>query len=267
MSFLEEIMRYKRQEIAQRKERYPLTLLQAEAEGKAPAPNFIQALHQAPSTPALIAEIKKASPSKGVLRADLDPLALAHLYSQNGAVAVSILTDEKYFQGHLDVLRQVRDALPSLPCLQKDFICDPYQVYEARAAGASAVLLIVAALDQPTLLSLHTLVRSLGMTPLVEVHNLDELHRALECEPVLIGINNRNLHDFSVDLETTFQLIPHIPDGIGTVAESGLHSAADVQRLAIAGVDAILVGEALVTADDVTIKVREMAGLQNKRYL
>ncbi len=261
MSILEEIFAHKRQEVACRKAEKPLRRLRAEAERATPPRDFVQALRNAPHKPALIAEIKKASPSKGLLCPTLDPLALAHIYAENGAAAISILTDERYFQGHLDHLRQIATLSPRLPLLRKDFLCDVYQLYEARAAGADAVLLIVAGLDRSTLLRLHRLTRQLGMTPLVEIHNLEELHLALECDPVLIGINNRNLHDFSVSLETTFHLRAHIPPSICLVAESGIHSRQDAQALAQAGVDAMLVGEALVTASDVAARIRELIGL------
>lgn len=264
MTILEEIFAYKRQEVAARQAKKPLHRLQAEIEGIAPALDFVQALRRAPHPPALIAEVKKASPSKGLLCPTFDPLALARLYAENGAAAISVLTDEKYFQGHLDYLCQIAALSPRLPLLRKDFLCEEYQLYEARAAGADAVLLIVAGLDPSTLLSLHRKARELGMTPLVEVHTLEEVHLALECEPVLIGINNRNLHDFSVTLATTFDLRKHIPPSVCVVAESGIHTRQDVQAMAEAGVDAILVGEALVTAQDVAAKVREMASGGNQ---
>lgn len=260
MTILEEIFAYKRQELARRKQEKPLPLLRAEVEKAAPTHDFVQALRRAPGKPALIAEIKKASPSKGVLCPNFDPMSLARVYAENGAAAISVLTDEKYFQGHLGFLRQLAAASPRLPLLRKDFLYDEYQVYEARAAGADAILLIVAGLERNTLLSLHALACALGMTPLVEVHTVEELRLALECEPALIGINNRDLRDFSVSLETTFRLRPHIPDHICVVAESGIHSADDARTLAEAGIDAILVGEALVTANDVAAKVRELAG-------
>ncbi len=259
MTLLEAIFAHKRQEIERRKQEKPLPALRVEAEKAAPTRDFVQALRSAPGKPALIAEIKKASPSKGLLCPNFDPLALARTYAENGAAAISVLTDEKYFQGHLDFLRQIAPASPRLPLLRKDFLCDEYQVYEARAAGADAILLIVAGLERQMLLSLHALARALGMTPLVEVHTLEELHLALECEPTLIGINNRDLHTFSVSLETTFRLRPHIPDAVCVVAESGIHSADEARALAEASIDAILVGEALVTANDVAAKVRELA--------
>jgi indole-3-glycerol phosphate synthase len=205
----------------------------------------------------LIAECKKASPSKGLLRPEYDPAQLARTYAENGATALSVLTDEKFFQGSLNDLSAAR-AAAGLPALRKDFIVDSYQVYEARAAGADAVLLIVAALNPEQLQELHQLINEVSMTALVEVHDEAEVETALKIEPKLMGVNNRNLHDFSVDLRTTARLRKCIPANIALVAESGIHTAEDVARVRDMGVDAILVGEALVTASDVGAKVREL---------
>lgn len=209
--------------------------------------------------PALIAEVKRASPSRGLLRADFDPLSLARVYQQNGAAAISVLTDERYFQGSLEYLRQISLLEPRLPLLRKDFIFDAYQVYEARAAGADAILLIAAALPADLLQQLHELACELRMAPLVEVHTQEELQVAMDCGPRLIGINNRDLRDFRVDLETTLRLRPQVPAGVCLVAESGIHTNEEVARLAAAQVDAILVGEALVVAGDVGAAVRRLA--------
>jgi indole-3-glycerol phosphate synthase len=254
---LDTIVAHKREELRTLKVRQPLAGLRALAEDGPPAISFAASL----AGPAirLIAEIKRASPSKGVFRADLDPVALARTYVENGASAISVLTDERFFQGSLDDLRGVKRAFASVPVLRKDFLFDPYQVYEARAAGADAILLIVAVLDDNLLADLLTLAYELGMHALVEVHDETELDRALKAEPIVIGINNRDLRNFAVDLKTTERLRPSIPDGKIVVAESGIHTAADVERLAGAGVDAILVGEALVTAEDTAAKVRELA--------
>jgi indole-3-glycerol phosphate synthase len=272
MTILDEIFTHKRFEIARKKQVKPLAEVQAEAQRAAPPMDFVAALrrgsllsvHQA--KPALIAEIKRASPSRGLLRADFDPLALARLYRQNGASAISVLTDERFFRGHLNHLRLVGgDFLasgPRLPLLRKDFICDPYQIYESRAAGADAILLIAAYLESEHLQELHALALSLGMSPLVEVHNQDELTRALKCDPILVGINNRDLKDFSVSLETTLHLRNLIPAEICLVAESGIHSREHVEMLASAQFDAILVGEAIVTAPDVPGMVRHLSGLE-----
>jgi indole-3-glycerol phosphate synthase len=187
-----------------------------------------------------------------------DPAQLARTYAENGAAALSVLTDDKFFQGSLKDLSAAREAA-GLPALRKDFIVDGYQIYEACAAGADAVLLIVAALQLEQLQELHGQINELGMTSLVEVHDEAELETALKIEPKLIGVNNRNLHDFSVDLQTTARLRKNVPTNIVLVAESGIHTADDVARVRDMGVDAILVGEALVTASDVGAKVRELA--------
>lgn len=212
---------------------------------------------------ALIAELKRASPSKGILAPRLDLFQVAEIYAQNGASAVSVLTDEKFFLGSLETLRQLRITNYQLPLLRKDFIIAEPQLYEARAAGADAVLLIAAALpDDARFADLHACALDLGLTPLVEVHDETETERALKLTGVrLIGINNRNLATFEVSLETTERLRPLIPAEIPVVAESGIFTAQDVSRLARAGVDAILVGEALITAPDIAAKTRELSML------
>lgn len=217
------------------------------------------------STPALIAELKRASPSRGILAPQLDLLETADLYQQNGAAAISVLTDEVFFQGRLETLQTLRrEKNIQLPLLRKDFIIHEAQLYETRAAGADAVLLIAAALpDDGLLADLHALTLDLGLTALVEVHDEVEIERVLKLKGLkMIGINNRNLNTFKVSLETTEALRPIIPPTINVVAESGIFAAADVKRLAKAGVDAILVGEALVTALDIPAKVRELSGLE-----
>jgi len=262
MSILAEIFAHKEHEVASRKRVKPLAEVRAEAESAPTPPDFVAALQSARQThasPALIAEIKKASPSRGMLAPNFDPLHLAQLYCQNGAAAISVLTDERYFQGRLEYLAQVHACLPAAPLLRKDFILDPYQLYEARAAGASAALLIVAGLDASRLRDLHNLALELGLAPLVEVHTLAELETALSCKPILVGVNNRDLRDFSVSLQTTGDLRPFIPAGICLVAESGIHTRQDVETLKDAGTDAILVGEALVTARDIGEKARELS--------
>ena len=262
MNILDEIFAYKRQEVAERKQVISEEAVRYAAELAPPALDFVHALRSAPCAPALIAEVKCASPSKGLLAPSFDPLRLARTYAENGASAISVLTDEKYFQGSLDYLRQIREDLPGMPLLRKDFLCDPYQVYEARAAGADAVLLIAAHLSHTDIVGLQSLAHSLGMAALVEAHSMDELQMALDCGAVLVGINNRDLRDFTVRLETTLDLRPHVPPEVCLVAESGIHNADDVRRLAQAGVNAILVGEALVTAAGAAgtaAKVRELA--------
>ncbi|MDY6908287.1 MAG: indole-3-glycerol phosphate synthase TrpC, partial [Chloroflexota bacterium] len=208
----------------------------------------------------LIAEVKRASPSRGVLRPDLDAVAIARTYAQSGAAAISVLTESTHFQGRLEHLRQVREALGAgVPILRKDFIFDPYQVYEARAYGADALLLIVAILDDGVLGELRSLARGLGMVCLVEVHDEQELTRALASGAEIVGINNRNLETFAVDLETTRRLCPLVPAGKTVVSESGIRERADIDLLEKWGVHACLVGEALVTAADVAAKVRELS--------
>jgi indole-3-glycerol phosphate synthase len=260
MTILDEIFADTRRELSRRKRLHPLAEVRSAAEAAPSPPDFVAALREAGHKPALIAEIKFASPSRGVLVAAPDPLGLAEVYLHNGATALSVLTEQHYFLGHLDYLRRITARWPELPVLRKDFICDPYQVYEARAAGAAAVLLIAAGLPAGKLKALHDLASRLGLSPLVEVHNQTELELALDCGASLVGINNRNLHDFRVSLETTLGLRPLIPAGVCVVAESGIHTPEDVARLAEAGLDAVLVGEALVTAPEVGAKVRALAG-------
>lgn len=260
MTILDDIFTHKKHEVVARQKAKPLSAVRAEAEAVPQPPDFVSALRRKPHAayPALIAEVKKASPSRGLLCPDFDAMHLAQTYAQNGAAAISVLTDEKYFQGHLDDLRRVHAALPGVPLLRKDFILDPYQVYEARAAGASAVLLIAAYLGPGLLADLHALILEVGLTPLVEVHDQDDLRIARKIEGLkLLGVNNRDLRTFHVNLETCLALRSLVPPQICFVAESGIHTPQDVLRLTEAGVDAMLIGEALVTAKDVGAKVRE----------
>ncbi len=259
MTILDEIFALKRIEVARQKKIHPLESLRAEAESS-PAPgDFLAVLRGWKRKPALIAEVKFASPSKGILVEDPDPIHLTEVYLQNGAAAVSVLTDEHYFHGRLEYLQRIAAHWSDLPLLRKDFLFDPYQVYEARLAGADAVLLIVAGLKRRVLEGLFALAVQLGLTPLVEVHSETELELALGCGARLIGINNRDLRDFSVRLETTFRLCRDLPSEVTVVAESGIHTPEDVERLGRAGVDAVLVGEALVTAPDVGARVRALS--------
>ena len=264
MNILEEIFAHKKEELAVRQRELPLVRLRTAAEAVPVPADFVDALRSARDSldwPALIAEVKFASPSKGVLMQGGDPVALATRYAESGAAAISVLTDEKYFRGSLDYLSRIHAALPALPLLRKDFICDPYQVYEARLAGASAVLLIAAALKPAELAELHRLVLSQGMTALVEVHDRDELEKVLALPGLrLLGVNNRDLRTFEVDLSTCLDLRPRVPLEICFVAESGIHTREDVGRLHAGGVDAVLVGEALVTAGDVGEQVRILSG-------
>jgi indole-3-glycerol phosphate synthase len=212
----------------------------------------------------LIAEVKRSSPSRGLLVEDFDPLWLARVYAENGAAAISVLTDRCYFGGALDDLQAIAGQQGKigrrLPLLRKDFLLDPYQLYQARAAGADAVLLIVAALEPACLKDLHALAGELGLAALVEVHTGAELETALSVGPSLVGINNRDLHDFTVSLDTTLRLKSWLPPEVTVVAESGIQTAAQAVSLGAAGVHAILVGEALVVAKDSAVKVRELAG-------
>ncbi|MEL7435729.1 MAG: indole-3-glycerol phosphate synthase TrpC [Chloroflexota bacterium] len=258
-TILDKILETKVQEVARAKVRANLQTVRSMAGRVSKPHDFIGALRKDDNTVALIAEIKKASPSRGVLIEDFDHLALGRTYAENGASAISVLTDEQYFQGHLRYLEEVDEALDSTPLLRKDFVIDPYQVYEARMARASAVLLIVAALDDAQLSDLHTLITELGMAALVEVHNEAELERALKIEPKLIGINNRDLKTFNVDVKTTERIAQLVPDDVTLVAESGLKTAEDVAKMGQMGAHAVLIGEGLVTADDIGATVRSFS--------
>jgi indole-3-glycerol phosphate synthase len=254
---LDQIVDSTRRTLAEQKARTPLASIEEALRHQEPPRDLAGALQGQDIS--LIAEIKRASPSKGVLRQDLAAPSLARIYSEAGAAAVSVLTESDYFQGAFADLQAVR-AEVNLPLLCKDFVVDRYQVFKARAHGADAVLLIVAILTQSELRTLFETARSLGMTAVVEVHSREELERALQLSPQTIGINNRNLSDFSVDLETTLGLLRVIPEGVTVVSESGIHTRADVVRLENAGADAILVGEALVTSHDPAAKIGELLG-------
>lgn len=209
-------------------------------------------------TVALIAEVKKASPSKGVLVENFDHLMIGKIYAENGAAAISVLTDEQFFQGKLEYMTEVR-AATNIPVLRKDFVIDPFQVYEARAAQADAVLLIVMALEDMQLKDLHNLIRELGMSALVEVHNEAELERALKIDAKLIGVNNRDLRTFHEDLNTTARVAELVPDDVTLVAESAIRSSADVLKMGELGAHAVLVGEGLVKADNIAQQVRNFS--------
>jgi indole-3-glycerol phosphate synthase len=257
MTILDTIVRDKRDEVARRRVETPRAQLERTCASLAAARDFEGALRPAPGSVALIAEVKKASPSRGVLRADLDPVALAAAYARHGVDAISVLTDATYFRGSLDDLRAVRAAV-DVPLLRKDFTLDEYQLWEARAAGADAVLLIVAILDATQVRDLAAAAKGLGLAALVEVHTEAELETALGAGARIIGINNRDLATFETRLETTLGLLPHIPPGPLVVSESGFFTGADVRRVVAAGAHAVLVGEGLVKADDVGAKVREL---------
>ncbi len=260
-TILTTILDHKVVEVARSQAKIPLAQMQARAE-TAPHPRDFAAALRLPDRAALIAEVKKASPSKGVLIEQFDPLALAQTYVANGAAAISVLTDVRFFQGSLKYLEGIR-MLPEAPIvLRKDFILDPYQVYEARAYGADALLLIVSALDDERLRTLLALTESLGMQALVEIHDEAELEQALAAGASIVGVNNRNLHTFEVTLATTERLAALVPAERRPVfvSESGIFSRADVARVRASGADAVLVGEALVTSGDTAARVRELAG-------
>jgi indole-3-glycerol phosphate synthase len=252
---LQKILRRKTEEVAERSVLRPLAAIRAAAqaasqEGSVPR-GFLAALRRrvAQGQPAVIAEVKKASPSKGVLRADFDPTAIAASYAAGGAACLSVLTDHDFFQGHEDYLQQARAAC-ALPVLRKDFMIDPWQVYEARALGADCILLIVAALTDDRMRELYELARSLGMDVLVEVHDRPELDRALVLGAEMVGINNRNLRTFEVSLNTSLELLPLIPADRLIVTESGILTRADVAVMRAADVHTFLVGEVFMRADD-----------------
>lgn len=259
MSFLSDILRQKRAEVAGRKSAARLSALKAKIADLEPARGFEAALARRGDAPLrLIAEVKKASPSKGLIRADFDPVAIAKTYAAAGAHAVSVLTDRAFFQGDLAFLAAVRAAVP-LPILEKDFVVDEFQIYEARALGADAVLLIAAALDDSQVREYAHLAREAGLSALTEVHSEAELERVVE-SATLIGINNRDLATFETDLAVTERVLREVPDDRTVVSESGILCRDDVRRLADLGVDAVLIGETFMRAPAIEDKVRELMG-------
>jgi indole-3-glycerol phosphate synthase len=257
-TILDQIVATKRQEIAAAKAQQPLDALRERLHEAPPLRDFFAPL-AAPGAVHLIAEVKQASPSKGVLRDDFDAVDIALTYERHGATCLSVLTDEPYFQGSLDNLRAVRAAV-DLPLLRKDFILDTYQLYEARLAGADAVLLIAECLDDCNLRKLHNATIELGMTPLVELYEPENLQRVLDAGATLVGVNNRDLRNFKTDLDHTLRLCPRIPAECVLVSESGIRTATDVARLDAAGVRAILVGESLVMSPDIGAAVDRLLG-------
>lgn len=258
MNILDTIVAQKRAEVATLQPR--AAELKQLAAARNERRDFASALRLVGGRVALIAEVKKASPSAGVIRPDFDPVAIARDYERGGAACLSVLTDEKFFQGHLDYLRRIREAV-KLPLLRKDFIVDELQIYEAVAADADCVLLIVACLEQAALTNLLRMAVECRLDALVEVHDEAELDRALAAGAKIIGVNNRNLKTFKVDLATTERLAAKMRSAEKTlVAESGIHTRADVERLARCGVNAILVGESLMRSDDIPAKARELIG-------
>lgn len=261
MSVLEKIVAYKREEVAARKRAKPWARIEGEADDPPHGSHryFHAALERPQDRPVLIAEIKKASPSKGLIRADFDPAALARAYAEGGATCLSVLTDKPSFQGADEYLVAARQAC-DLPVLRKDFIIDPWQVFESRALGADAILLIMAAVDDQRAEDIFDAAHGLEMAILVEVHDEAELDRARALDALLIGINNRSLVTFEVDLATTERLAPRIPSDRLIVSESGISTHADIVRLETAGAKAFLVGESLMRQDDVAAATRSLLG-------
>lgn len=263
---LEEIVWHKETEVAKMRDRLPLLKLRQQVETVPPAQDFLAALHNGKTKPALIAEVKKASPSKGVIRADFNPVAIAKAYERGGASCLSVLTDAKFFQGSFDNLNLVRQTV-DLPLLCKEFIIYPYQIYYARAKGADAVLLIAAILSDRDLQYFVKITKLLGMTPLIEVHTLAELDRVLAIDGVnLIGINNRNLEDFSVSLETTKEILAARSKELNernilVVSESGLHTTKDLDFVKQAGAKAVLIGESLVKQENIEGAINNLFSL------
>ncbi|HVV99942.1 MAG TPA: indole-3-glycerol phosphate synthase TrpC [Planctomycetaceae bacterium] len=257
-NFLERIVDHKRQEIVAAMQRRPAAELKTQLASAPPVRDFVGALRNGPGMH-LIAEVKKASPSAGLIREDFDPLAIARVYQAHGAHCLSVLTDENFFQGHLDYLTAIRQTV-SLPVLRKDFILDRYQVLEARVAGADCVLLIAECLNNCQMRDLYFYASELGMECLIEIYDADNLDRVLKLEPALVGVNNRDLRTFVVDLEHTLQIRPRLPEGTLLVSESGIRTRDDVLRLQEAGVEAMLVGETLMRSPDIGTKVDELLG-------
>lgn len=257
---LSRILAWKRQEVALAQQAVPLAQLRQQITTLPPTRDFAQALRKCQSQGSrIIAEIKKASPSAGLIREDFDPVTIARIYATHGAAALSILTDSKFFQGDLRFLSAVRQHI-ALPLLRKDFIYHPYQLYETRWYGADAVLLIAAALETQQLIDLASLSQELGVEPLVEVHTEAELAKALQCSCRLLGINNRDLHTFHTDVATTLALLPHVPRSHLVVSESGFKDRATMERLEAHGVQAFLIGESLMRAADIGARLDALRG-------
>lgn len=253
---LAKILEHKRGEIAAARARTPIPQLEEALSAAPSVRDFASALRHAADL-GLIAEVKKASPSAGVIRADFDPVRIASAYQTAGASCLSVLTDERFFQGHLDYLREIRRVV-DLPVLRKDFMLDRYQVLEARVAGADCILLIAECLDDCTLRDLYFYAAELGMESLIEIYDPENLDRVLKLEPALVGVNNRDLRTFQVDLRHTLDIVPRIPETTLLVSESGIKTRADVELLKSHGVGAILVGESLMRAPDISAAVRDL---------
>ncbi len=259
MNRLQEILTARREDLEEMKSLTPLAVMEQRA-AKAEAPRgFRRALEKGPMPASLVAEVKRASPSKGVIREEFQPVAVAKAYERGGATCLSVLTEERFFHGGHDDLIEVKRSV-SLPVLRKDFILDVWQVFETRAIGADCMLLIVAALEDSALREFHTLGKNLGLDVLVEVHSEPELDRALAADADLIGINNRDLTTFETDLSVTERLAPMVPSGKVVVSESAIWTREDVLRVAAAGARAVLVGEALMRSDDMEAATRALLG-------
>ncbi len=254
---LDDIIRYKKEELSEAKRMFPLADIRTRASEAGPARGFGKALTAAGI--GLIAEVKKASPSKGVIRRDFDPVSIARTYEECGASCISVLTERKFFQGMLEYLGTIRKAV-GLPLLRKDFVVDEYQIFEARAAGADAILLIAACLEKRQVADFLGLAGQIGLDVLVESHTYKELDKSLMAGASIVGINNRDLTTFTVSLQTTIDLLQDIPDDLTVVSESGIKTRDDVLMLQKAGVDAILVGESLMREKDIGRKVKELLG-------
>jgi len=262
-TILDTIVQDKKKELAEAKQKTLLETLKSRMTDFPQVRDFAGALTAAhPSSVRIIAEVKKASPSKGILCQQFDPVAIARAYRDGGAAAVSVLTEKNYFQGSIEYLRAIKDAI-ALPVLRKDFIFDPYQLYESRAYGADAVLLIAGMLSEELLAELLQLSRALSLCHLVEVHDRTDLQKALAAGAEIIGINNRDLKTFVTDIRTTIDLMPAIPEDKIVVSESGISSRQDLEQLAAAGVDAFLIGETLMKEKNPGIKLRELIGQEN----
>lgn len=257
MNILEQIIAAKQAEVADLKRQAPLSEWRSKAAGQPPPRNFKAAIGGRDCR--IIAEIKRRSPSKGMLSRDFDPLRMASVYEENGATAISILTDQGFFAGEKGYLQDIREKV-SLPLLRKDFIIDPCQIYETRLIGGDALLLIAGILEMGRLVDYLALTKDLGMSALVEVHDDEDLGKALAAGAGIIGINNRNLKTFATDLQTSCDLISHIPEDRIVVSESGIRTRSDIETLRLAGIHAFLVGEALMQATDRGEKLRELLG-------
>ncbi len=257
-SILKKIIDHKLTEVESAKSSKSIDEIRAEAESGRSVRDFRGAL-QTPGEISLIAEVKKASPSKGVIREDFNPVEIARTYELAGASCISVLTDENFFLGHRQFLVDVGDAV-QIPVLRKDFIIDPWQVYDARAAGADAVLLIAECLEAQQLRDLHALINELGMTALVELYDHENIEKVLSCNPTLIGVNNRDLNTFEVNLDHSIEIRKSLPKDVTFVSESGISSYVEVKKLLQANVDAILVGESLMRSDDISAATLELLG-------